>query len=174
MRQFPNFYLVKVLIFRRILVTNETGFIFNQALDEKLGAAFMTSMTDAVYRNQKNYKRFVHNICKQQLLSANTVLYYPKNFYLIDEINEQIRTFSAAGLIDHWIAKHLAMRFYNVRKVGAGPSQLSVEHLSGIFNILLIGFLVSAFAFACEFLFRLKSKILKAPSQREENHRIEC
>lgn len=124
--------------------------MFNRPLEDTAKAAFMTSMTDAVFRNQKSHKQFVHKICKQQLLTVNTVMYFKKNFFLIDSINEKVSAFVNSGIMNYWIQNNLQMSFYKPKIVKVGPTRLSLEHLSGVYEVLLFGFFIAFIAFVGE------------------------
>lgn len=138
---------------------SDESFIFNQQLRSALRAAFMTTMTDAAYRNEKNHEHFVHKICKQQLLTVNTVFYFPKNFFLVDEINQKTSAFVTTGIMDFWISQNLQMRFYKISTVEAGIKTLSMDHLLGCFYLLLICLFAAVLVFMCELL---RFKIVKS------------
>lgn len=99
----------------------------------------MTSMTDIIERNQKNYKSFVLQTCKEQVLTVNIVMYFQKNFYLKEEIDKMLSQFGTAGILEHWIQKFADQRFYNVKTLQTGAKRLQIQHLFGIFNLWLFG-----------------------------------
>lgn len=90
------------------------------------------------------------------------VIYTKKDFFLVNEIDNEIEIFKSAGLIEFWDFKS------NDHKVtGSMLNPLTLDHLNGSFQILLIGSVVSLIVFVMELLipfiktiypFRLNSK----------------
>jgi hypothetical protein len=122
-------------------------------------SAFMTSLTDVLYRNSLTHKEFVLNICKEQLMTVNIVMYFPKNSYFRETFSQKLSELSTAGIVQYWAKKFADPRFLNI-KVGSSEQQkLSIEKLSGVFNIWMIGLAVGLFAFLVEMF---SGKIKKA------------
>lgn len=90
--------------------------------------------------------------------TENIVLYFPKNFFLIEAINNEIGFIKSSGLIDFWINKYADHRFLNYKEQKKGPQKLSLKHLSGTFVVFLTGCLASAVAFVMENLIKLVEK----------------
>lgn len=111
----------------------------------------MTSLTDVLYRNKKTHKEFVVQICKEQLMTVNIVMYFPKNSFLRETFNRKLSDFSTAGIINYWVKKFADPRFLNVKIGNTEQQKLSVLKLSGVFNIWLIGLGISFFVFLIEF-----------------------
>lgn len=120
----------------------------------------MTSMTDIIYRNQKTYQTFVLKVCKEELLTTNIVMYYPKNFYLKTAIDQKLNQLATAGLLEFWIQNFADPRFYHLKAQLSGPKSLHVRHLSGIFNIWLIGCAVASIVLIIELILDKVSKKL--------------
>lgn len=132
------------------IIKNEEELIFGKPLDESVKSAFMTSTTDIIYRNQQHYKEFVLTVCKEQVLTVNIVMYFPKNFYLRDAIDRRIRFLSTSGLLQFWTQKYADPKFINIKNVQTGPRRLNVQHLFGVLNIWAIGLAVALFVFLLE------------------------
>lgn len=98
--------------------------------------AYMVSDIDVIWSNHLFYHKFTHKTCREKLRTENLVLYFQKNFYLIQKFNEKIKIFIQSGLVSYWINKH--MEIHKFQPQNQGPQTLSLEHLSGIFNIYLI------------------------------------
>lgn len=142
---------IKINVFyRRKIVKTEKDLIFSKPLEEGVRSAFMTSMTDIIYRNQQTYKSFVLKVCKEELLTTNIVMYYPKSFYLKGAIDDKLSALSASGILEHWTQKYVDLRFYNVKQQESGPKSLQVQHIFGIVNIWLIGCALGIFVFFME------------------------
>jgi hypothetical protein len=110
----------------------------------------MTSLTDVLYRNQQTYKEFVLQICKEQLMTVNIVMYFPKNSFLRDAFNKQLGGLSTAGIVQYWVQKYANPRFLNIKAASSAQQKLTIEKLSGVFNILLIGLAIALLAFIVE------------------------
>jgi hypothetical protein len=115
--------------------------------------AYLTSYTDVVLANQKNHKTFVHKICNEPMRTDNIVMYFPKNFYLIDSINKKLSAFQSSGLVEFWIKKFMDQRFFKYKQMKQGPRRLNINHLTGVFNILFIGNTISMTIFVLELVF---------------------
>lgn len=117
-------------------------------------------MTDIVYRNQQTYKSFVLKVCKEELLTVNIVMYFPKQFYLKNAIDQKLNELATAGLLEFWIQNYADMRFFNIKSEQSGPKNLQMQHLFGIFNIWLIGCAISCIVFILELIFvKCKSRL---------------
>lgn len=80
-------------------------------------------------------------------MSISVVIYTPKNFYLLEKINEKISQFSASGLLLHW---HIYDRKINPVDNSNEPKKLNMHHLEGMFQIWFFGCFVSTLVFAIE------------------------
>lgn len=138
---------------RKKIITSESDFIFNKPLEEGVKSAFMTTLTDIIYRNQKSYKShksFVVKVCKEELFTANIVMYFRKNYFLKETVNGKLDELSTAGLLKFFTQKFADMRFYNLKTEGVGPRSLQLQHLFGILNIWLLGCGISLVFFVFE------------------------
>lgn len=111
-------------------------------LDRSFGSsnqiAFASSMTDIIYSNMKHKNSFVHKVCKQNIYTVNIVIYFPKNFYLVEEINRKISSLLSAGIVSHLIEKYVDMRFWEGKTESKGRQKLSLKHLEGAFVLWII------------------------------------
>lgn len=87
----------------------------------------------------------------------NIVMYFPKNFYLKEAINQKLQQLATAGLLEFYIQNFADDRFLTVKKPSSGPKKLQLAHLFGIFNIMLIGFAISLLIF----LFEISISLIK-------------
>jgi hypothetical protein len=136
--------------FRRKIILNEKDLIFNKPLEEGVKAALMTLMTDITYRNQQTYKTFVLKVCREELMTVNIVMYFQKNFYLREAIDQKLSELNSNGILQHFIQKYSDERFNNIKFIQLGPRKLNMQHLFGIFNILLIGLAIALIIFTME------------------------
>jgi len=124
--------------------------------------ALLASMLEVAHANQKKRDEFSHLICQQFVMTTNVVIFFRKEFYLIEAINDKINSFLASGIMEHWIEKSVDMHFATRKVIKRGPKKLNIEHLSGIFKLLCIGCAVSSMFFVFELLyFKLRTKQTK-------------
>lgn len=91
---------------------------------------------------------FAHAVCKEEVYTVNLVMYFPKNFYLIQPINKKIRILISSGVMNHIINKYIDMKYLvyaNAKAMKKGPQKLTFKHLDGIFTMWII---LCCFAFA--------------------------
>lgn len=81
-------------------------------------------------------------------------MYFPKNSYLIENFNDKLIQFDAAGLIQYWASAHMDMKYLNFKVAGAGRKQITLHNLSGILQILLGGMVLSFAVFVCELFWK--------------------
>lgn len=124
--------------------------MFNKPLEDGVHSAFMTSLTDIVYRNQETYKSFVLKVCKEELLTMSIVMYFPKNFYFKQAIDKKLSELATAGFVQYWIQEYVDMKFIEMRNEIRSPTNLQLKHLFGIFNIWMIGLAISLLIFFIE------------------------
>lgn len=152
---FINFHLF--LPTSRIITKDEPDFIFNKPLPEGLRAAFVTPLTDVIYRNEKSHKNFTLKVCKEQVITINIAMYFQKNFFFRDAMDRKINELSESGILKYWIQKFSDKRFMNWQGSSTGPNKLQLHHLYGIFNMGLIGIGIALVAFIVE-IFNLTIK----------------
>jgi len=112
----------------------------------------MGIMTEIVDANKRNRDRFTHIVCKEYIAYVNIVMYFTKNFYLIDPINEKLDRFLSAGIFTHIIERYVDMRYWNFKEPKKGPRTLEFKHLHGAFVLWSSLALVSVGAFLIELL----------------------
>lgn len=98
----------------------------------------MTSMTDVIHSNMEHKHSFFHRVCKESIYTVNVVMYFPKNFYLVEALNQKLNLFLSNGIVKHLIEKYVDMRYWNVKRANKGPQQLKLQHLQGTFNLWMI------------------------------------
>ncbi|CAG9807368.1 unnamed protein product [Chironomus riparius] len=101
-----------------------------------------------MHRNYLNRGMEQITICKEHLMSLAVVFYTPKNFYLNEKLDEKISLFMSAGLIKYW---HIyETKVWNEQ--GEAAKVLTLHHLFGSFQILMLGVVVSSIVFIIEYL----------------------
>lgn len=134
----------------RKIIGLQEDLIFNKPLEEGVKAAMMTTAMDVAYRNQRTYRNFTLKTCKQELMMANLVFYFQKDFFLKSSIDRLINELSTAGIITHWIDSFIDSKFLNWKKIKVGPNKLQMHHLNGIFHVGFIGLGIAIVVFVIE------------------------
>lgn len=134
----------------RKIIDRQEDLIFNKPLEEGVKAAMMTTMMSVAFANQKTYRNFTLKTCKQELMMANLVFYFQKDFFLKTAIDRMINELSTAGIITHWIDTYIDKKFLNWKSLNFGPNKLQMHHLIGVFNVGFIGLGISIVVFVIE------------------------
>lgn len=101
-------------------------------------------------------------IVQEPLLTNQIVLFFRKNHYLVEAVDDVIGIFKSSGLNDFWISKYAKK---TKKLVQLGPKIMTVYDLSGTFKIFLIGSMISATTFVCEVLYNRFHRCLLAELQ---------
>lgn len=140
---------------------NQAKDFMENSLESLERTAFIDAIQAIVHANMKHRNEFVHKVCKEEVWNAMIVVYYQKNFYLVETINRKIEIFLSSGIVNHIIGRYVDMRFWNVKPVEKGPSQLSFQHLKGAFSLWAILLAIASFVFSLEvILTRYSQRVL--------------
>lgn len=132
------------------VIGRQEDLIFNKPLEEGVKAAMMSTAMDVTFRNQKTYRNFTLKTCKQELMMANLVFYFQKDFFLKSSIDRLINELSTAGIITHWIDSFIDKKFLYWKEIKYGPNRLQMHHLNGVFHVGFIGLGISLVVFVIE------------------------
>lgn len=100
-----------------------------------------------------DHDTFPYKICKESFFTTNIVLFYNKNFFLKESIDEAIQRILTYGFMEHWMREFdKTARWKNENVI---PTVMTYEHLSGAFHLLYIGSLIAFVVFLVEILFHL-------------------
>lgn len=125
---------------------------FKNVADPKFKGTIAFAYTEYLYEVQRNTPKF--RICKEIFMTIPSVIYTPKDFYLVDALSEMIEAYKAAGLIEHWHSKS----FYKTKsRDSQSPQVIKLRHLEGCFEEWLVGLLLSFMVFIMEVMFSLFS-----------------
>jgi len=114
-----------------------------KTLDPHFTGAAVGPLSEVTYSNQLNYENFTLNVMAEILFSVPVVILFPKNFYLVNEINLRINIMHAAGLIDYWKTKYSNADYARAKTNAPRPKKLSLFNLSGGFYIWVGGSLLA-------------------------------
>lgn len=114
-----------------------------QIQDKKIFVGPYTVLAYAI-RNSSSPPKFL----KENLVTIPVVFYTKKDFPLLRVFNEKIEQMRAAGLVTYWHQKSLNLHLE--KEAQESPKQLNIQQLSGCFEVLCIGYLISISVFILE------------------------
>lgn len=88
------------------------------------------------------------------------VIYTQKDFYLNEEINDNIGLFKSAGLIVFWRNQDIQLKISNDDDK-IYPKLLTLDQLMGSFAVLTLGCVVSSIIFLVEIFFEKRNCLKK-------------
>lgn len=93
------------------------------------------------------------------------VFYYPRDFYMVDELNYQFSVLAANGILDHILSIYVDFSYMNVKSVDPGPMPLNLKSVSGIFYVASALLLLALIVFVIEIFYyrsrKVKKKVVK-------------
>lgn len=119
--------------------------------DPNFKGAVGRSLTRILYANHINSQDRRFTICKEIVMTIPAVIYTPKDFYLMDSLNERIQMLKAAGLIDFWHFQDID-RQISIYEDLEYRKTLTLAQLLGSFQILGIGLGLCFVVFVIELL----------------------
>ena len=107
-------------------------------------------------------------------MSVPISMYFPKNSYLVDLFNNLILLFHQSGLMSYWTSVNEDPKYLNF-KPQSERRKITIEHLSGPFQIWMGACSFSVVVFAIEFVFHRKKLALirRKMSTHIELHRFD-
>lgn len=115
-----------------------------------------------MYRNQKTHENFTLQLFQHDLLMANVVMYFRKNFFLKESIDRTLKKLSNAGLIQYWINQFVDRRYLYWKNARTEPFQTKLIHLRGAFTVGFIGLGLSSLVFVVEILWARAQKMFSS------------
>lgn len=125
-----------------------------QTLNPYFKGSVVGPLAEVIYANKRNYKNFTFRVLPEILFSIPLAMYFPKNHYLVNEVNTKISILHAAGLINRWTSEYLGMTY--TAAPAKGPKKLNLEQLEGGIFIFVIGCVVGSIIFLFEKLAIIK------------------
>lgn len=117
--------------------------------DPSFQGTFIKSRAILMYKILINTYNYEINICRDPLVYTPSAFYFQKNSFLTETFNEKLLQLMNAGLIEYW---HNLFVKGGQKAKSNGPKILTMKHLIGIFQILGLGLISSAFLFILECL----------------------
>lgn len=131
-----------------------------KTLDSNFKGAAAGPLTEVVYVNQFNYKKFTFNILPQKLFSYPIAMYFPRNHYLMKYVESSIGNLQASGLIHFWMSRYYDFSILNYEVINTDPKKMTFSHLTGIFIIWISGCGIASVCFTMELLYHKLKKIM--------------
>lgn len=138
-----------------------------KTLDSTFKGGVIQPLLEVIFMNQQNYQNFTFHVLKEYLLDVQIVIYFPRNFYLVEPMNDKIGIFKAAGLVNLWMERYIDKSYLKIKPQKTKARVMNIKQLFGGFQILLIGTLTASFVFIFELMSKLQRfdkfrKILKS------------
>lgn len=92
-------------------------------------------MGQALLWNKQSVKNYTLKFCSERFLLNQRVFYFPKDFYLVEEINHQISVLSSNGILSYLISRYVDTDMLNVKTFDAEPLPITFNQVSGIFYV---------------------------------------
>lgn len=127
-------------------ISEYDGGNLNQTYNPRFKGAILRTLIEVLHKNSHNLN---YKYKKQYLVSTSVVLYYPKNFFLIPDIDRKLGLLQASGLIDYWtynFTKHFSIE----RLSDQQPRKILLKHLGIVFQIAAGGWILSCSVFVIE------------------------
>lgn len=147
-------------------------------LDSSFKGGIIQPLLEVIFLNQQNYKNYTFNVLKEYLIDVQIVYYFPKNYYLVEPLNEKIGICKAAGLVKFWMERYIDKSYIKIKQQKTSARILSLHQLLGGFQVLAIGLLVAILAFIVEKfstseMFKCLGKVNKYKSVRSHLYNVE-
>lgn len=118
------------------------------------------------------YYHFVKNInfkiLEEQVSTSLITIIFRKNSYLVEIVNEKLRLLQSAGIVSYWTNKFYNPDFLTNREKNAGPRRMTLKILSGAFELIVFGWIISVLTFVTELavvIFKHRKKTAKVFSK---------
>lgn len=97
-------------------------------------------------------------------------MWFPKNSYLIESINDKLLWYQCSGLIRFWASFEEDHKFLNPKPDPKGPTPLSLENFSATFQIWIYSSGLACLIFIVELFWNaLSRKYLKRKYKQRKN-----
>ena len=127
-----------------------------KTLDARFKGGVIQPLLEVIYLNQQNYKNFTFKVLDEYLIDVQIVNYFPKNFYLIEAMNDKIGILKAAGLVKLWMERFIDKSYIKIKQQKTNAKIMNIQQLFGGFEVLIIGVSLATLIFIVELLSKLK------------------
>lgn len=141
-------FLFRIVQFASKDISTVRNWIIN---DSSVKAAYVEAATMLLYWNQNISEESRIRVCKESFATVSLAIFFKRNFWLVETVNEQIELFKSSGLIEFWYSRFINKNLLYLKQQNS-PKVLELSKLEGCFGILLIGFSFSFSVFLIELL----------------------
>ena len=144
--------------------SEEVAHIYKMTLNPKFKGGICTSLDEVLYLNTLHHKNFTYRVLPEYMYDFQIVLYLQKNSPYLRAFNRKIFWLKDGGIINYIVSQYLNPMYLNEQQLSRGPKKLTIQKLSGGFQVWLIGCGISLIAFVGEKfhgLFFVKKKVEK-------------
>ncbi|KAL7030658.1 hypothetical protein ACKWTF_006742 [Chironomus riparius] len=147
---------------RKVVKFSEYPELIKKTLDPNFKGGIIMPLLEVILPNQENYKNFIFRVLKEYLFDVQIVYYYPKNFHLVDVLDEKLELLKSAGIVSMWMDHYVDKKYVNIKTPSTGPRIINVNQLLGSFEVWMIGMIISIVLFVIEVVSSHKSmKLLR-------------
>jgi hypothetical protein len=122
-----------------------------ELLDDAFKGALLSSEEHVAYNNERVFPKAFYHTAEEIIFSFNLCIYMHLQSCLAEEINENILKLQSSGLMETW-ASNFVDKTYLKEKIISGPKAMVIEQLSGAYELLTIGLVLSFTAFVVEII----------------------
>lgn len=117
--------------------------------DPDYKGAFLTTVSHMAYRNFKVFPHSFYEYTPKPIYTISIVIYMNHGSCLEDPLNNLIIQFLSCGLMSKWTSEFIDFKYLK-KPVNDSPKVLSLVQMEGVFNLFLVGHLVSLVVFCGE------------------------
>ncbi|XP_070502396.1 uncharacterized protein [Chironomus tepperi] len=133
---------------RVIIDPLEQKAIMNKTLNSQFAGSVIDSISDVLYKNKiKAHNREpLYTVCKEPFTTIPITMWFPKNSYLVEPIDEKLIWYQCSGLLQYWASFEEDSKYLSYSDESKGPKSMSVENFSATFQIWIyacvLGFII--------------------------------
>lgn len=137
---------------RKIVDPEVMKVLITKITDSNFSGTVMSKLSQVVYKNRENAmaNEKLFKACKEIYMMIPITMFFPKNSYLVKPFNSIILRLQASGLMNFWTSLNEDMKYLNFVSTSKEPQKLTIEHLSGVFQIWIVTCVISLIAFLFE------------------------
>lgn len=144
------YFNFKNIFSTKVVKSDEYSTLIPNTLNPSYKSGVIVPVMEVIYSNLINQKNFTLKILKEHLMDVPIVYYFPKHFHLLDEIDEKMGIYKAAGLVSLWMDKYLDKKYLHIEEPTTGPRVMNLKDLRGGVEMFIFGIILSAIIFVIE------------------------
>lgn len=132
------------------MMTNELEIYLEFLKDPNFKGVIGNAMDQVLYVNQQTFPKSIFQISKDYLYYHQYGIYFQKDSFLVDQVNEVIQSVASNGLLNQWTKQSINEKYLKSPALDKEPKQLQLDQLMGGLFLYIAGLCVSIFIFALE------------------------